>query len=40
MSGYTIRRRRGNIDMRDRDIIYNGGIIDQCICGDNVRVRE
>lgn len=40
MSGSANRGRRSSSGMKYRDIIYNGSIIDKCICGDNVRMRE
>ena len=40
MSGGATRGRRSSRRMRDRDVIYNGSIIDKCVCSDNVRMRE
>lgn len=40
MSGSTNRRGRGSSRVRDRDVIYNGSIINKCICSNNVRMRE
>lgn len=40
MSSSTIRGRSGGGGLTIRNIIYNGGIVNKCVCGNNVRMRE
>lgn len=40
MSSSTIRGRSSGSGLTVRDIIYNGGIVNKCVCGNNVRMRE
>lgn len=40
MSSSADRGRGSSVRLTIRDIIYNGSVVNKCVCGDNVRVRE